>query len=105
LLEEHISEPGLVVGISELIEKLDESEIVVVLPFEENGRAIAKSLAKLPHRQVQEWFEMPEIRRRSLAQAVWIPIRVSETTSNGEKREYQGSCEEYFGLSSVMFEI
>jgi len=27
-----------------------------------------------------EWFEMPELRRRRFADAVWIPLRISETT-------------------------
>lgn len=45
----------------------------------------------------QHWFEMPEVRRRKLANAVWIPLRASyqiEETGNyglaGYKKEFYG---------------
>jgi len=31
----------------------------------------------------QAWFEMREMRRKHLDGAVWIPLRVSETTESG----------------------
>ncbi|NOU40360.1 MAG: hypothetical protein HOO85_03730 [Methylotenera sp.] len=36
---------------------------------------------------VQLWFEMPEIRRKPIANGVWIPLRQSETISYAENQE------------------
>ena len=30
------------------------------------------------HGMTQEWFEMPEVRRRKLDQSVWIPLRAAQ---------------------------
>ena len=45
----------------------------------------------------QQWFEMPEYRRRSLSDAVWVPLRAAETIPN-----VNGS-EEVFCCGSVAF--
>lgn len=48
----------------------------------------------------QEWFEMPEIRKRRFDTAVWIPLRASEKHETG-KWGYLGYKSEYFGAGSL----
>lgn len=49
----------------------------------------------------KEWFEMKEFRKRRFADAVWIPIHVSETlVKNGEYGQL-GYVHEFFGLGSL----
>lgn len=43
----------------------------------------------------QTWFEMTDIRRRSLSSAIWIPLRVSESTKLEEE------VESFVGINSV----
>jgi hypothetical protein len=49
----------------------------------------------------KSWFELKEIRRRRLADAVWIPLRVAEQVEKKGEYGYVGHKEEYFGLGSV----
>jgi len=39
----------------------------------------------------QLWFEMPDIRRRGLSNAVWIPLRASHQIERIGKYGYLGS--------------
>lgn len=48
----------------------------------------------------QKWFEMPEIRKRRLDTAVWIPLRASEETKTGEFG-YLGHRSEFLGVASL----
>ena len=49
----------------------------------------------------QEWFEMPDIRRKSFNKSVWIPLRaVLHKESNG-KYGYEGYKEDFFGSGSI----
>src|SRR3954469_14263121 len=48
----------------------------------------------------QTWFEMADIRRRRFDNAVWIPLRASQTTRSG-KYGYVGFNEEFFGAGSI----
>jgi len=48
----------------------------------------------------QKWFEMADIRKRRFNDAVWIPLRASQTTKTG-KWGYVGYKEEYFGAGSL----
>ncbi len=49
----------------------------------------------------QQWFEMPELRRRQLATAVWIPLR--ETVDSEGRYGQPNSHEEIFYVGSVTF--
>ena len=49
----------------------------------------------------QEWFEMNDIRRRSLSKLVWIPLREVNTISNDIKYAFDGYKEEFRGLGSI----
>jgi hypothetical protein len=52
----------------------------------------------------QAWFEMREIRRKHLDGAVWIPLRVSETTESGAPG-HLGYRMEFLGLTSVAIPV
>lgn len=102
-----ITDSAMVDGVCKLIDETDhQMSVVVVLGFEDHGKAIAITVDKLSPPKEQNWFEMPEIRRRSLTTAVWVPLRVSEMlVSEGKKHGNEGFCEEFFGLGSVMFPV
>src|SRR5262245_43223126 len=48
-----------------------------------------------------EWFEMTDLRRRWFATAVWIPLRVSETTVLSGSYGKPGSKEEILAVACV----
>jgi hypothetical protein len=49
----------------------------------------------------QAWFEMVAIRRRRLANAVWIPLRVAEWVEEDGQLGCEGYRKEFFGLGSL----
>jgi hypothetical protein len=51
----------------------------------------------------QQWFEMPDLRRRRFATAVWIPLRASETVDSEGQYGQPDSHEELFCAGSVAF--
>lgn len=90
--------------VGRLIDEVDHgTNVVVVLAFEREGKAVAITVDKLSPPREQIWFEMPEIRRRSLSTAVWVPLRASELLISNGKHGNEGFLEEYFGLGSIMF--
>ena len=106
MVHEVITDVDLADGVCELIDEIDhQKSVVVVLAFEEDEQAIAITVDKLSLPKQQSWFEMPEIRRRSLTTAVWVPLRVSEKPVSEGKHGREGFCEEFFGLGSVMFPV
>lgn len=50
---------------------------------------------------MKTWFEMKEVRRRHLADAVWIPLHVAEMIQKKGNYGYTGYREEYFGVDSI----
>lgn len=99
-----ITDSTMADGVCKLIDEVDHQvSVVVVLGFEDHGQAIAITVDKLSPPKEQNWFEMPEIRRRSLTTAVWVPLRVSEKLISEGKHGREGFYEEFFGLGSVMF--
>ena len=49
----------------------------------------------------QSWFEMPEIRRRTLANAVWIPLRCIDQMEETGEIGHMGYRGEFIGVGSV----
>jgi hypothetical protein len=49
----------------------------------------------------QAWFEMAGIRRRRLADAVWVPLRLAEWIGEVGRIGYEGYRTELFGLGSI----
>lgn len=57
----------------------------------------------LPANPPQEWFEMPDLRRRRIATAVWVPLRLTESTFERSRIGRPGYAEEVFYVGSVAF--
>ena len=53
----------------------------------------------------KSWFDLKEIRKRRLVDAVWIPLRASELVEKAGTYGYPGFKEEFFGLGSVAIPI
>ncbi len=53
----------------------------------------------------QDWFEMPEIRRRKLANAVWIPLRAICQIEEIGKYGYAGYKSEFYGVGTLAVPI
>ena len=49
----------------------------------------------------QEWFEMPDIRRRIFNKSVWIPLRAALNNESNGKYGYEGYKEDFFGSGSI----
>lgn len=49
----------------------------------------------------QEWFEMPDVRRRKLDNAVWIPLRAAMELESIGEIAHLGFREESFGAGSI----
>lgn len=49
----------------------------------------------------QNWFEMPDERRRTFANAVWIPLRAINSIREEGKLGYKGYVSEFFGAGSI----
>lgn len=106
MVHREIPDSEMADGVCKLIDEIDHNEsVIVVLAFENAGRAVAITVDKLNPPREQNWFEMPEIRRRSITKAVWIPLRVCEKIFSEGKHGREGFCEEFLGLGSVMFPV
>jgi hypothetical protein len=53
----------------------------------------------------QNWFEMLDVRRRTFAEAVWIPLRASNLIKEESKYGYLGYTSEFFGAGSMIVPI
>jgi len=49
----------------------------------------------------QNWFEMPEVRRRKLANAVWIPLRAIHRIEEIGNHGHAGYRSEFFGVGTL----
>src|SRR5487761_581196 len=49
----------------------------------------------------RNWFEIADVRRRSLNSAVWVPLRSSQKLRATGRHGYSGYLEEFFGAGSV----
>lgn len=97
---------GMEAALRQLIDETNhEMSVVVVLAFEEQGKAMAVTVEKLDPPREKAWFEMTDIRRRSITKSVWIPIRASNKLLSQGRYGYEGYCEEFYGLGSVMFDV
>lgn len=88
------------------IDEIDHARaMAVVLVFKEEGRAAVTVIAKTADCKPQAWFEMAKIRKTSVADKVWIPLRADSVLDKEGEVGYEGRLEEYFGVGSVMFEL
>lgn len=106
MVDRVVTGSGMATELHKLIDEIDhQTEVVVVLAFQEVQQAIAMTVEKLSEPRDQAWFEMHEIRKRSAAKAVWVPLRASQKIVSIGKYGYEGYCEEFYGVGSVMFDI
>jgi hypothetical protein len=54
-----------------------------------------------PEVKEQSWYEMTAIRRRPIASAVWVPLRLSEHIEQAGQHGYEGYVHEFVGLGSI----
>ena len=60
---------------------------------------------QMTHAPDPQWFEMPEVRRRRFAAAVWIPLRQIEPLLKEGPSHKVGAREEFLGVGSVAFHL
>lgn len=53
----------------------------------------------------QNWFEMPEIRRRTFAKSVWIPLMAADTIEEVGQHGFIGYRSEFFGANSLAIPV
>src|SRR5215470_14814178 len=53
----------------------------------------------------QNWFEMPEIRRRKLEGAVWVPLRSISRWTEGGQYGHLGYRSEFYGVGTLAVAI
>ena len=53
----------------------------------------------------QNWFEMPEVRRRKLANAVWIPLRAIHRIEEIGRPGHAGYKSEFYGVGTLAVSI
>ena len=87
------------------IDHAREMTVVLVLKDEEGTRAAVAVIPKTAECKPQAWFEMAKLRKTSVAEKVWIPLRASSVLSRDGEYGYEGYLEEYFGVGSVMFDL
>jgi hypothetical protein len=66
-------------------------------------RITLAKLCSMTELAVQQWIEMPDLRRRRLATAVWIPLRASETVQSKGRYGEPESHEEIFCAGAIAF--
>ncbi len=52
-----------------------------------------------------DWFELRDIRRRSIAGSVWVPLQTGRKLREVGQYGHEGYVEEYFGSVCVMFPV
>lgn len=79
--------------------------VVLVLKDDTGARAVIAVVPKTALCKSQAWFEMDKIRKASMADKVWIPLRAHSVLSKEGEGGCEGYLEDYFGVSSVMFDL
>lgn len=80
-------------------------EMAVLLVLKGGAGAAMAVIPKTALCKPQAWFEMAKLRRTSLSEKVWIPLRAASTISNGRDFGYEGYLGEDLGVGSVMFDL
>lgn len=89
----------------DLIDHTREMVVVLVLNEEEGARAAVAVIPKSAECKPQSWFEMTKIRKASVAEKVWIPLRANSVLCREGEYGYEGYLEEFWGVASVMFDL
>jgi hypothetical protein len=87
------------------IDHARDMAVVLVMREAAGAQAAVAVIPKTAECKPQAWFEMAKIRKASFADRVWIPLRANSVISKDGEVGREGYLEEYFGLSSVMFDL
>ena len=49
----------------------------------------------------QDWFEMPDVKRRKLDDSVWVPLRSTQEVERGGEYGHAGFNSEFFGVGTL----
>ncbi|URM26390.1 hypothetical protein LLY42_21005 [Pseudomonas frederiksbergensis] len=82
-----------------------DRQMAVVLVLKGDAGAAMAIIPKTAVCKPQVWFEMTKIRKTSISEKVWIPLRAHSTVSTAGEYGYEGFLEEYLGVGSVMFDL
>lgn len=82
-----------------------EMAVVLVLRDERGFQPAVTVVPKMAELKPQSWFEMRKIRKTSIDQTVWIPLRAQQWICREGEYGFEGFLEETLGVSSVMFEL
>ena len=89
----------------EVIDHARKMVVVLVLKDEAGAQAAVGVIPKTAECKPQAWFEMTKLRKTSVAQKVWVPLRAESVLCRDGEYGYEGYLEEYSGFGSVMFEL
>ncbi|MDC7813870.1 hypothetical protein [Pseudomonas sp. BLCC-B112] len=88
-----------------LAETDHERHLVAVIVLKGDVGAAMSVIPKTAVCKEQAWFEMTKIRKSSVSDKVWIPLRADYMLTSEGEYGYEGYLEEYFGVGSVMFDL
>jgi hypothetical protein len=107
-IDQLISSEDIRKAVREHLEAIDQAHEMTVLLLLKEKAGISTAVAVVPKTaecKPQAWFEMSKIRKSSVAEKVWIPLRASSVLGTEGESGYEGYLEEWFGVGSVMFEL
>lgn len=105
-IDHMIPDAGMREALRESLAATDhESHLVAVIVLKGGVGAAMSVIPKTAICKPQAWFEMTKIRKSSVSDKVWIPLRADWTMTSERDYGYEGYLEEYFGVGSVMFDL
>lgn len=105
-IDQKIPHAGMRGALRECLAETDhESDLVAVIVLKGDVGAAMSVIPKTAICKPQAWFEMTKIRKSSVSDKVWIPLRADWTMISEGDYGYEGYVEEYFGVGSVMFDL
>lgn len=105
-INQTIPHEGMREALRECLAETDHaSHLVAVLVLKGDVGAAMSVIPKTAICKPQAWFEMTKIRKASISDKVWIPLRSNSTISSEGEYGYEGYVEEYLGVGSVMFDL
>ncbi|CAI8911181.1 hypothetical protein [Pseudomonas sp. IT-P395] len=105
-IDQTIPHAGMREALREYLAETDHaSHLVAVIVLQGDVGAAMSVIPKTAICKPQAWFEMTKIRKASISDKVWIPLRADHTLTSEGEYGYEGHLEEYFGVGSVMFDL
>lgn len=105
-IDQAIPHAGMREALREHLAETDHaSHLVAVIVLKEGVGAAMSVIPKTAICKPQAWFEMTKIRKASISDKVWIPLRAGHTLTSEGEYGYEGYLEEYFGVGSVIFDL